>query len=224
MLRFSDTVGQRVVGLAPGQGEIHVLVVDDQDINRNLLRAMLEPLGFIVDEASGGCEALEMARFRMPRIILMDLVMPEMDGAETTRRLRAIPSGDSVTIIGISASTFLSEKQDFLEAGIDAFIAKPFRKQDLYDELARHAGVAFVTEEAASAMTGGANVPSLERMSPAWLKRFSQALSRGNITRIRNLGDEARESDPLLSAYLLDRADLYDLDGLKKLVPARNAG
>jgi hypothetical protein len=128
-----------------------------------------------------------------------------------------------VTIIGISASNFVTEKQDFLTAGINAFIAKPFRKQELYNELARHAGVAFVTEETDSAMTGAESVPSLERMSPAWLKRFSLALSRGNITRIRHLGDEARDADPLLSAYLLDRAELYDVEGLKKLLPARDA-
>ena len=63
----------------------------------------------------------------------------------------------------------------------------------------------------------------MDKMPAEWLKEFSLALSRGNITRIRHLGEEAREIDPLLSAYLLNRADLYDLDGLKKLVSPRTS-
>jgi len=181
---------------------------------------MLEPLGFVVDEACGGSEAIEKARSRLPRIIFMDMVMPGMDGAEATRELRSVFPVGSLTIIGISASTFENQKNYFLDSGIDDFIAKPFLKQELIDKLARHAGVNFVTEEIVTAMPAGEAMPTLERMSAEWLERFSLALSRGNITLIRQLGEEARESDPVLSAYLLNRADLYDLAGLEKLISA----
>jgi hypothetical protein len=56
-------------------------------------------------------------------------------------------------------------------------------------------------------------------MSAEWLQKFRLALSRGNITHIRQLGGEALSTDPLLSAYLLNLADLYDLDALEKLIP-----
>lgn len=215
---FPGNMQLRVVGLAPGQGDIHVLAVDDQSTNRDLLRGMLEPLGFIVDVAAGGSEAIEKALSQSPRIILMDLVMPGMDGAETTRILRTASPGGSLTIIGISANTFENDKHHFLDAGIDAFIAKPFREQELFDSLARHAGVVFVTEEVGSGVTECAEMPTLAKMSAEWHRQFRLALSRGNVTRIRQLGEKARESDPVLSAYLLDRADLYDLDGIRKLI------
>jgi len=211
----------RVKGLAPGQGDIRVLVVDDQNTNRELLRAMLAPIGFIVDEACEGAEAIEKARSFQPRIILMDLVMPGMDGITATKILRTtLPNDSLVAIIGISASTFDKEKQHFLDSGIDAFIAKPFREQELYDLFNRHAGVTFETEEIGASLPETHQNPeelTLEKMPEAWRDEFRQALALGNITIIRHLGEEAKESDPALSAYLLERAALYDLNGLKVL-------
>jgi PAS domain S-box-containing protein len=212
----------RTVRLAPGQGEIHILVVDDHSPVRDLLRGMLEPLGFIVHEAAGGSEAIETYHSRPQRIILMDLVMPGMDGAETTRILRSESTPGLLTIIGISAGIFENEKNRFMEAGIDAFIAKPFREQELYDVLAHHAGIRFETEEIETAGSEETDRPTLDRMPAEWLKEFSLALSRGNITRIRHLGEEVRDLDPQLSAYLLYRAALYDLDGLRKLASPHN--
>jgi len=218
-----STRQRRVIGLAPEQGDIRVLVVDDQSENRDLLRKMLERLGFVVGEADGWKDALEKARSLSPRIILMDLIMPGKDGAETTRILRATSPGDTLTIIGISASVFENEQNRFLDAGIDAFIAKPIQRHVLYDELARHAGVRFITEEVEPAMVKETEKPGLGKMPAEWLKAFSLALSRGNVTRIRHLGEEAREFDPVLSAHLLNRANMYDLEGLKKLIRSQNS-
>jgi len=210
---------RRVTGLVPSQGELHVLIVDDQKSNRMLLRGMLEPLGFVVDEASDGQETVEKVSQLKPRIILMDLVMPVMDGCEATRILRRTYPKESLAIIGITASAFETEKQRFLGAGINAYIAKPFREQQLYDLLAHHAGVLFETEDPAGVtdMRQHTEPPTLAGMSSEWRAAFRQALARKNITRIRKLGEEAQERDPLLSAWLLERAGLYDMDGLKKL-------
>jgi PAS domain S-box-containing protein len=215
---LTAAVKRRVVGLAPGQGDIHILVVDDHRDNRDLLRGFLEQLDFIVDDAAGGVEAIEKMRTRLSHIILMDLVMPGMDGAETTRLLRASYPDESLTIIGISASVFEREKINFLDSGIDAFIAKPVRQNELFDILEQHAGIVFVEEAEDSSITLGVEQPTLEKMSAEWLKTFKLALSRGNITQIRKLGQEVLDKDPVLSAYLLSRADVYDLDGLKKLI------
>jgi PAS domain S-box-containing protein len=222
MEQVFSTVQCRVVGLTPGQGDIRILVVDDQSVNRELLRNLLEPLGFIVDEADGWKDALEKARSLLPRIILMDLIMPGKDGAEITRILRTTYPGDPLTIIGISASIFENEKDRFFAAGIDAFISNPLQKHVLYDELSRHAGVSFITEENAPAAARETDIPGLEKMPAEWLKAFSLALSRGNVTRIRHLGEKAREFDPVLSAHLLNRLNTYDLEGLKKMIITQN--
>ena len=222
METFFNTAKFNVVGLAPDQDNIRVLVVDDQSTNRELLRGMLERIGFVVDEATGGREALEKTRSQLPRIIIMDLVMPDLDGAETTRILRAAYPDESLTIIGISASIFDNEKNCFLSSGIDAFIAKPFREPELYGLMARHAGVKFITEAVESALTEGAGLPTMEKMTAEWLEKFRLALSRGNITHIRQLGEKARVLDPVFSAYLLNLAELYDLDALEKLISPGN--
>jgi signal transduction histidine kinase/CheY-like chemotaxis protein len=136
----------RVTRLAAGQGEIHILVVDDTRTNRELLRGILEPLGFIVHEASNGEDAFTKVSSHVPRIILMDMVMPGVDGIEATRILRRSFAGESLAIIGISASAFEEDRQRFQQAGANAFIAKPFQEKELLELLASHAGVKFETE------------------------------------------------------------------------------
>jgi PAS domain S-box-containing protein len=208
-----------VTGLSPGQGNVRILVVDDQQTNRELLRGMLEPLGFIVDEACNGMEAINKAQTLNPRIILMDLVMPGMDGCEATSILRSSSVAESTAIIGVTASAFAEAKQKFLDSGINAFISKPFREQELFDVLSKHAGVRFETEDAALSPVGQRTeeVPTLAGMSPEWLEAFRDAIARRSITRIRKLGEDAQTVDPLLSAWILERAGMYDLEGLKKL-------
>ncbi|MBT0664721.1 transporter substrate-binding domain-containing protein [Geobacter pelophilus] len=212
-------ISHRVARLAPGQGEVRVLVVDDLDTNRQLLRELLELIGFTVDEAANGLEAIAKAQARPPRVILMDQVMPDMDGMEATRILRNNFGRESLAIIGITANAFKESQQQFFDAGINGFVAKPFRAQELYNVLARHAGVQFEFEEKGSKATevAATKPPTLENMSAEWLQSFSEALNRKNITRIRRLGEQAREANPVLSAWILERAGLYDLEALKKL-------
>ena len=139
----SSWTSAKTASLARGQGQVRTLVVDDQSANRTLLRKMLTQLGFKVEEACSGEEALEKAISDPPDVILMDQVMPGgMDGIETTRLLRKSIQG-KLAIIGISASAFEEDRRRFFEAGVDCFIAKPFRAHDLHDALSRHAGVAF---------------------------------------------------------------------------------
>ncbi len=211
---------QKVIGLTLGQEEKQVLVVDDIKENREVLRGMLEPLGFILTEAASGEEAIEMAATYKPHIILMDLVMTGIDGIETTRIIRKSSHGQSTVIIGISASAFEEDKKRFIEAGINVFIAKPFREQELFDALAQYADVLFETETQSTPTliyNNKETIPTLEKMPPKWLKAFKQACTKGSINHIRQLGEEAKVLDSELSDYILKRVALYDLVGLKKI-------
>jgi len=102
-----------------------VLVVDDLEENRRLVADMLGPLGFTVVEATNGREALAQARATPPDLVLMDIVMPEMDGLEATRRLRLDAALAQVPVIAISASASDGDEQDTLAAGADTFLPKP---------------------------------------------------------------------------------------------------
>jgi PAS domain S-box-containing protein len=102
-----------------------ILVVDDAAENRAMVVDMLGPLGFEVAEAENGCDALEKVQTLRPHLILMDSVMPEMDGLEATRRLHQLPDFREVPIIAISASASGDDEQDSLAAGANAFLPKP---------------------------------------------------------------------------------------------------
>ena len=113
-----------------------VLVVDDVAENRAVATDMLTPLGFEVVEAANGREGLEMAQRLRPDLILMDIVMPEMDGLEATRRLRELPAFKDVPIIAMSASVSASDSEKFLAAGMNAFSPKPIDVDRLLGQIA----------------------------------------------------------------------------------------
>jgi len=93
--------------------------------------------GFAVRQAASGSEALKIARRELPRIILMDLSMPEVDGWEATRQLKADPHTREAIVIALTAHALAPDEQKARNAGCDGFIAKPFDLSVLADGLER---------------------------------------------------------------------------------------
>jgi signal transduction histidine kinase/ActR/RegA family two-component response regulator len=121
----------------------HLLLVDDVRENRALLADMLQPLGFEIEEAENGEQGLAKAQARVPDLVLMDYVMPVMNGLDATRRMRTIPSLCHVPVIAISASAVSNGKERALSAGADAFITKPFKAMELLHLLEQHLHIRF---------------------------------------------------------------------------------
>ena len=107
--------------------EYHLLVVDDDDISRLGAELLLKSLGFQVTTASGGIQALELIHQAEFNAVLMDVHMPDLDGLETTRMIRASadPNIARLPVISITASVLNNERQMYLEAGMNAVLAKP---------------------------------------------------------------------------------------------------
>jgi len=116
---------------------VSILVVDDSPDAREMLGEYLAFRGFAVTEATHGAEAVEIARRVKPRIVLMDLSMPGMDGWEATRQLKADPATKDVIVIAVSAHAFTNERARAEDAGCDAFVVKPFDLTTLADALDR---------------------------------------------------------------------------------------
>jgi CheY-like chemotaxis protein len=117
-----------------GRPSLRVLVVDDSQTNRFLMTRMLEERGHSTTTASDGSEALEMLERAEFDVVLMDVMMPGMDGLEATRLIcerRADPA-DGPLVIGVSAFTDESSRDRAEDAGMSAFLAKPIRPDDLY--------------------------------------------------------------------------------------------
>ena len=123
-----------------------ILVVDDNVGNTSMLVSLLDPLGFVVDTASNGEEALIVAQEQQPDLVLMDLVMPIMDGLEATRLIRVNPRLGGTMIIGASASvTDNAHKNEFIEA-CDDFVIKPIRIDLLLEKIGSRLGLEWKTE------------------------------------------------------------------------------
>lgn len=102
-----------------------ILVVDDEAINRRLMAGMLAPLGYEVDVACNGRDALEKARRVEPDVILLDVMMPEMDGFETARCLKNDEGTALIPVVMVTALSGLKDRVAALEAGADDFLSKP---------------------------------------------------------------------------------------------------
>jgi len=105
-----------------------VLVVEDEPNIADFIRRGLVYKGYEVDTAASGEDALETARERLPDLVILDLMLPGMDGVEVCRRLRA---ADDVPIIMLTARDALSDKVEGLEAGADDYVTKPFQFAEL---------------------------------------------------------------------------------------------
>ncbi|MBD2041449.1 hybrid sensor histidine kinase/response regulator [Microcoleus sp. FACHB-672] len=124
-----------------------ILIVDDRRENRNVLRNMLEPLGFKIMEACNGQEGLDQAADFKPDLIITDLVMPVMDGLELSRRLRQLPEFKDVTLIASSASVFNFDRQNSQAAGCNDFLPKPIQIDELLELLKIYLQIEWIYEQ-----------------------------------------------------------------------------
>jgi two-component system cell cycle response regulator DivK len=109
----------------------HILVVEDQEDNRQILRDLLSNAGYEMTEAVDGQEALAEVAKQRPDLILMDIQLPVMDGYEATRRIRTSPDLKSVPIIAVTSYALAGDEGKALAAGCDAYVTKPFSPRQL---------------------------------------------------------------------------------------------
>ncbi len=215
---------RQVLGLAPEQhapdgGSFRLLIVEDRETNRQLLVKLLTglgpaPLGFEVREAVNGQQAIEVWDRWEPHLIWMDMRMPIMDGHEATRRIKATPKGQETVIIALTATAFEEDRQEILAEGCDDFVRKPFRKDEIFDMLAKHLGVEFIYEEepvpAGAVEAAGPDIPpdvappveTLSTLPPDWRAELQQATRKADLNQMLNLIEQIRDQNPALADTL----------------------
>ncbi len=115
-----------------------ILVVEDQEDNRRILRDLLTSRGYDLIEVTDGLAGVEAARREKPDLILMDIQLPGIDGYEATRRIKAEPDLAGVTIIAVTSYALSGDEQKALEAGCDDYVAKPFSPRKLLAKIEQY--------------------------------------------------------------------------------------
>jgi signal transduction histidine kinase/ligand-binding sensor domain-containing protein/DNA-binding response OmpR family regulator len=221
----SDDPAQ-VISIEPGQPEYRILIVEDEFENRLLLLRLLENAGFQVRVAEDGASAIGMFESWQPHFIWMDRRLSGMDGLEAARRIRKLVGGQETRIAAVTASVFVGERNEMLEAGFDDFVRKPYRPAEIFDCMARHLDVRYIRAEAASLgrEQGAPLRPEVFAELPEALReQFTNAVIALDRERIAHLVHEISVVDPALGAVLARFAERLAFTPILKALQVRNA-
>lgn len=211
-----------IIGLAPGQPEYRVLVVDDNQANRMLLWQLLTKLGFVVQEAENGKQAIDLALHWQPHLIWMDLQMPEMDGFAATRKIKA--QNPNIVIIALTANVFIETKQKVIACGCHDLVHKPFSQEELLVKIQLHLGVEYaysrdryeknIAQDAAKISIPPLTLETemLEVMSPQWIEQLHLAAIAAKEKQIMALIEQIPESERLLAQILTESLESFRLE------------
>jgi signal transduction histidine kinase/CheY-like chemotaxis protein len=175
-----------------------LLVVDDVPQNCAMMLDLLQETGFIVAAASNGLECLALLDSFKPDLILMDVMMPVMDGNETTRRIRHMPGWSGIPIVAVTASAGADDERRSRAAGADAFLAKPVDHDLLLRTIGKLLSLKWVTGQPAPAGDEEARmtVPPAEEIEALW-----QLAQIGNMRRVREQAAYLRGLDPAYAPF-----------------------
>ena len=215
---------RRVVGLKPSGRPPMVMIVDDKQENRDLLSQLLREVGFVTFEAADGRQAVESFAARRPDLVMMDVRMPVMDGYEATRRIRSSDGGAQPVILAVSASVLDEDRDRVARAGVNGFIAKPYREDELLVTIAEHLGVEYVYardghDEACDTSAPPTEVTLSSTVLPAELRaRMQKATVNADLDLLLESIEEVAALYPALAEALGALASSYQYDALLALL------
>jgi len=202
-----------IVGLAAGQPEYRILIVEDQLENQLLLARLMKNVGFQVKVADNGQLGVALFQSWRPHLIWMDRRMPVMDGLEAAKRIRELPGGTDVKIIAVTASAFTEQRVEMLDGGMDDFVRKPYRFNEIYETLSRQLGVQYIYAEADALAAEEEVLLTAEMLAvlPQELRReLSDALVSLDGERIGAVIGQVASVDSKLHKTLLHLAENFD--------------
>jgi PAS domain S-box-containing protein len=212
IFKTKQEVKGNVVGLAPGQKQKRILIVEDQVDNQALLSHLMESVGLQVKVANNGQMGVEMFQSWRPHLILMDRLMPVMDGEEATKRVRQLPQGREVKIVAVTASAFKEQRKQMLDAGMDDVVGKPYRPEEIYQCLSKQLDIKFQYEDLEEPQDE-VRVLTTEMLSvvpeelQVELYKALQSLEHGRINQaVRQVGEHDRVLEKTL-ARLVEHFD-----------------
>ena len=197
-----------------------ILVVDNEKVDRDLLQNVLEPLGFIVEQAASGYECLaSVARFA-PHLIFMDLGMPGIDGWETIRRIRQQRLSEAHIAI-LSANAFDKGLDNDVGIAAQDFIVKPLRVNELLDWIGRQLQLEWITADSPPPAAAPSEPPPLIAPDASHLAALDELINLGYLRGMLNKLAEIERLDPQHGEFvrvLRDLARQFQFDAMKEIL------
>ena len=230
---------RKVISLAPEQPAFRLLVVEDNENNRNLLVKLLQTVGFEVQVAVNGQEAIDTWQTWHPHLIWMDIRMPVMDGYEATKIIKAAGKRAGETsmrnatseidtkIIALTASAFEDDHLKVIEHGGDDFVRKPFRESEIFAMIRKHLGVRYIYEGGIEDLKATVVNERLSKQSLISLindlpreviARFKEATELSDLVKIDQVIEEIGTENIGLAEALSELADNFAYDKTLALV------
>ena len=216
-----------------GQEAARILVADDLIENRDWLMKLLSVIGFSVLCSDNGEAAIRDWRSWTPRLILMDMHMPVMDGLEATRTIKAEPGGKETAIIILTASVLDQDRRKVQQSGADDFLAKPCLEDALLKKIGALLNIAYDYEELGEASgqsdaltsapaLGAKTLASLKQLPPELIEALRNATADGDKKLLNRLIASVDQiNDAEFARDLQNLADRYEYDALTRLLNGR---
>ncbi len=216
---------RQIIGLKPNQEHYRILIVDDNQTNRQLLIKLLQPLGFELKEAENGQEAIDTWREWQPQLIWMDIRMPVMNGYEATREIKSEPKGKETKIIALTASSLKEGNTMARAAGCDDYYQKPFKEKEIFEAMHHHIGVEYLyedIEEVASKVDSEEILtPKALKIVPVELLTKLEGLSvQANIMEVDKVIAEINSYSEGVARALTDLADGFEYSKIAEVARA----
>lgn len=217
---------QRCVVRIEGAELQRILIVEGEPEARLLLRHLLSPMGFQLSEAVDGREAVARVREYAPNLVLMERSLPLLDGAEATRRIRALPGGYAGKIVAVAAHAFKQARREMIQAGCDDCLPKPFRDDDLFEMLAKHLPLKIIRGEPSDVLLPDAARRAIadesdtsRRAELAALSAEERGVMRAAVVELDILAmEQLLTRHPALVAWLTPLLDTYRFDQIEALL------
>lgn len=215
---------KRVIGIKGGTNNLRILVVDDKDENLKVAIELLKLVGFETNEAINGLEAVEKFEKWNPDLILMDMRMPVMDGYEATHRIKLTEKGKQTPIVALTASAFEDERKKIESLGMQGYIRKPFRENELFGTLGKilHIDYIYEDEQLTSELKTHQNrdypISDLNTLPQDLLAQMKEALAVADLDLLTDLIGQISPDESELSRQLMVLVKNYDYANLQRLL------
>lgn len=203
---------------------IKVLVVDDEDYNRQVLSIMLESVGFQVRVSSNGKEGIEAYKEWEPRVVIMDIKMPEMDGFEAAKEIRSLQSMEQPILIALSANIMeIQNNQKEKHILFDTILAKPFLQDDIFSLLDSilpgEASYENPSSQVKSSTLTMAQINSeIATLDKTFRMELYTAAINLDLPEMTGLIEIVKETHPQLSDYMMKLVDQFDFESLQQML------